>query len=76
MPIYEYACKNCGHEFEELVRGGETPSCPSCGQGRLEKRMSAPAAHSAGPSESACPARETCGMPRCRGQNCGMGQWT
>ena len=42
MPIYEYACKNCGHEFEELVRGDEVPSCPSCGQGLLEKQMSAP----------------------------------
>ncbi len=30
MPIYEYSCTACGHEFEELVRGDEKPVCPSC----------------------------------------------
>lgn len=30
MPIYEYECKACGHEFEQLVRTGDVPSCPSC----------------------------------------------
>ena len=34
MPIYEYACKSCGHEFEELIRGNEQPACPACGQSR------------------------------------------
>jgi len=27
MPIFEYACRACGHEFETLVRGAETPAC-------------------------------------------------
>lgn len=41
MPIYEYACRSCGHEFETLVRGVEIASpaggepaasaCGSCG---------------------------------------------
>lgn len=42
MPIYEYSCKSCGHEFEVLVRGGKTPKCKSCGGGDLERRFSLP----------------------------------
>jgi putative FmdB family regulatory protein len=75
MPIYEYACKDCGHEFEELVRGLEQPTCPSCGTGRIERQMSVPAAHTASSGQSACPARETCGMSKCPGGSCNMAQW-
>ena len=25
MPIYEYHCKGCGHDFEYLVLGGSEP---------------------------------------------------
>ena len=30
MPLYEFKCSACGHRFDELVRLGETPECPSC----------------------------------------------
>ena len=40
MPIYEYDCRACGHGFEELVLGSETPLCPSCEGTNLEKRQS------------------------------------
>ena len=30
MPIYEYECRGCGHQFEQLIRTGDTPACPSC----------------------------------------------
>ncbi|HEY8176298.1 MAG TPA: zinc ribbon domain-containing protein [Gemmatimonadaceae bacterium] len=42
MPIYEYACKSCGHEFEKLVRGGKTPVCASCGAADVERLFSLP----------------------------------
>ena len=42
MPIYEYTCKSCGHEFEALVRKGKTPACASCGAADLERRFSLP----------------------------------
>jgi putative FmdB family regulatory protein len=42
MPIYEYVCKKCGHEFEKLVRGGKTPACASCGAEDVERRFSLP----------------------------------
>jgi putative FmdB family regulatory protein len=42
MPIYEYSCKECENQFEELVLGDETPRCPSCGSEALERLMSLP----------------------------------
>jgi putative FmdB family regulatory protein len=42
MPIFEYTCKACGHEFETLVRKGKTPACASCGSEHLERRFSLP----------------------------------
>lgn len=40
MPIYEYACNQCGHEFETLVRSGATPDCPGCRSTDLAKKLS------------------------------------
>ena len=40
MPIYEYACRGCGHQFEQLVRTGDTPACPSCKGLELERLLS------------------------------------
>lgn len=40
MPIYEYKCKKCGKDFEELVFGDECPPCPACGSQKTEKLMS------------------------------------
>ena len=40
MPLFEYACRACGHKFETLVMGGRTPSCPRCESVELEKLYS------------------------------------
>jgi putative FmdB family regulatory protein len=40
MPIYEFACQSCGHEFEVLVMGAERPECPECGTKKLDKKFS------------------------------------
>jgi len=42
MPIYEYACKGCGNEFEMLIRGQKTPVCPACESEDLERLLSLP----------------------------------
>jgi len=42
MPIYEYACKACQHEFEALVLGGKVPVCAKCGGSELERLLSLP----------------------------------
>ena len=43
MPIFEYRCQGCRHEFETLVRTGDTPACPKCAGVELEKLLSLPA---------------------------------
>jgi putative FmdB family regulatory protein len=40
MPIYEYACQECGKEFELLVRSDTVPACPQCQTTHLEKKLS------------------------------------
>ena len=40
MPIYEYACSGCGHEFEALVRSSTVPECPQCHSHDLNKLLS------------------------------------
>lgn len=48
MPIYEYQCDKCHHEFEELVFGDQLPSCPQCGAQQSHKLMSRPCCHVSG----------------------------
>jgi putative FmdB family regulatory protein len=40
MPLYDYVCKGCGHDFEALVRTGSTPECPECHSHDLERQLS------------------------------------
>ncbi len=76
MPIYEYVCRDCGRQFEYLVRGDDKPSCPSCGRSQLSRQLSVPAAHSASSSSNpACPVQESCGATNCCGKGCAMSQW-
>ena len=74
MPIYEYQCADCSSEFELLVLGSDQPACPSCSGHKLEKLMSAPAAHSRDAAlpicgESPKPAGG-CGLPQCGQGRC------
>ena len=43
MPIYEYRCGGCGHEFELLVLKNTTAACPQCQSVELERQVSVPA---------------------------------
>jgi putative FmdB family regulatory protein len=44
MPIYEYVCSDCGHEFETLQKMSDAPlrDCPACEKQGLKKKISAP----------------------------------
>ena len=44
MPIYEYACRACGHAFETMQKASEPrlTVCPACGAPQLKKLLSAP----------------------------------
>ncbi len=43
MPIYEYACNECGHELEALQKMSDAPltDCPACARPALKKKISA-----------------------------------
>ena len=42
MPVYEYACEKCGHEFEVSQRITEEPikTCPKCKARRVKRLIS------------------------------------
>ena len=75
MPIYEYICEKCKHEFEALVRNaGSVPEdgCPKCHSDKLKRKLSTFAAKvpaGNGCAQAAdCPhASHTCGC------GCGCG---
>jgi putative FmdB family regulatory protein len=48
VPIFEYRCEGCGHEFELLVLKNTTLACPSCTSTALERQISIPAVKSEG----------------------------
>ncbi|QJB55463.1 zinc ribbon domain-containing protein [Pseudodesulfovibrio sp. zrk46] len=77
MPIFEYNCKACGEEFEELVFDrDECPPCPKCGSEDTGKLMSAVRSRIGGGApdmggEAAAPApAASSGCAGCSGGDC------
>lgn len=67
MPIFEYRCNDCRHQFERIVftREAEAESCPLCQSRRIDKLLSSFAVSGGGVSggereAGPCP----CGAPR------------
>ncbi|MDD4890157.1 MAG: zinc ribbon domain-containing protein [Phycisphaerae bacterium] len=56
MPLYEYSCPACGHQFEELTRSADADKikCPKCSK-KAQRKFStfgvamAPSKSSGGP---------------------------
>ena len=75
MPIYEYACQDCGSAFELLVRSNTVLECPQCHSPQLAKQLSVFATSGSGASDPmpmmAGPCG-SCGHPDWPGA-CGMG---
>ncbi len=73
MPMYEYACRKCGHSFEKLVKSmssSEAIPCPECASKQTDRKFSVFAVGSEG-AKSAAAVPAGCG--RCGGPNpCGM----
>ena len=64
MPIYEFRCKQCDAQFEEirpLGDDGRTLACPKCGTKRPKKLLSSFAASSGRSGPEGCAAPEACG---------------
>jgi putative FmdB family regulatory protein len=76
MPIYEYACRECGARFEKLIRRSSDSDallCPECGASTVDQQLSTFAAHAGGrtreslpmcPSGGVCPTPGKCGLPQ------------
>lgn len=63
MPLYEYVCRRCAREFEELVFGQASPVCPGCGGAEVERVLSVVSVARAEPPVAAGPCG-SCGDPR------------
>jgi putative FmdB family regulatory protein len=67
MPIYEYHCSQCKHEFEKLVfNSSEKIVCPKCKSKKVGRMMSAFAFSSGGKFKST--ASSSCGS--CAATSC------
>jgi len=44
MPIYEYKCLKCKHQFEVIQKFSDNPveNCPECNENSVQKLVSAP----------------------------------
>jgi putative FmdB family regulatory protein len=76
MPIFEYICQECQHEFESLVFGRDKAKCPQCQSQKLSPQLSVFAMSSKGMSSGtkSAPAGScgSCGDPRGPGA-CSLG---
>jgi len=46
MPLYEYSCNQCGHDFEEIQSfDASPPPCPDCKANDVIKKISQSAFH-------------------------------
>ena len=63
MPIYEYVCRSCEHEFEELSRtmsDEKVRRCPACRSTSVERRLSVFAARQGTSSPADLPGGGPC----------------
>jgi putative FmdB family regulatory protein len=73
MPLYDFACEECGQPFEALVRSDSeaaTLECPHCAGKKVQKQLSLPArpvqSTTAAALPSACGEGPPCGAPWCQ----------
>ncbi len=66
MPIFEYVCQQCKHQFEAIVLGTQKAACPKCESKRLSQQLSSFAVRGEKSEESASPSNAcgSCGDPR------------
>jgi putative FmdB family regulatory protein len=74
MPIFEYVCQKCHHQFEAIVYGKQKAECPQCHATKLEPQLSVFAVSAKGSSSTSSPtgACGSCGDPRGPGA-CSLG---
>jgi len=65
MPIFEFVCRGCGRQFEDLMslaqlEAGEA-ACPDCGSREVERSFSAFAIGSGRATSGPACGRDSCG---------------
>jgi len=67
MPIYEYACAECGHRLEAMQKMSDAPlsECPACKAAALRKLMSVAGIHVKDGSGKAMAEEPMCGAGAC-----------
>lgn len=68
MPLFTYACRDCGSSFELLNKGEPGAACPDCGSVQTDRALSRFAPM--GPARADSPACEMGAM--CCGGGCGV----
>ena len=61
MPIFEYICQQCQHEFEALIFGRDKAACPKCQSKKLSPQLSVFAVSAKGGSSASAPPMGACG---------------
>jgi len=73
MPIFEFACEDCGTQFEKLMRASQRDDvlCPSCGESHVTQQVSTFAARANGISRDSAPSCPSgmCATPGLCGRN-------
>jgi putative FmdB family regulatory protein len=74
MPIFEYVCQQCHHEFEALVFGRDKAKCPKCESKKLRPQLSVFAVSAKGSTNASADVGPcgSCGNPRGAGA-CSLG---
>jgi putative FmdB family regulatory protein len=62
MPLFEYACRGCGRQFEAFVTTDRAAACPACAGTDLQKLLSSPG------MVGTAAAREHEAIPACKAQ--------
>jgi putative FmdB family regulatory protein len=62
MPLFEYACRECDHRFELLVRASTRLECPKCSSTALDKQLSVFAVSTPSSGSAQMSAPSPCGM--------------
>ncbi|MCX5886014.1 MAG: zinc ribbon domain-containing protein [Proteobacteria bacterium] len=73
MPIFEFRCRKCGKEFEELILSSDPdPCCPQCQGNEVDKLLSAFSFSSKGGSSDAVStsASRSGGCSSCSSKSC------
>lgn len=71
MPLYQYVCEKCNHEFRKLVHREDSVHCPECEAEEVVKQLSLPARTS---TESSLPSGCDTSLPPCSPTCCRLPQ--